>query len=440
MNLRLLLACAAATLSAVAQPPDFSVLQDQLRSPDTQSLAIDTGELSASLAALTAEAALLSQTVASDLPSGVDDPEYAAGTSDLDAHRYEAAIRHFNAVIDRKASRVDSALYWKAYALNRSGRHADALATIARLRSAFPQSRWLGDARALQAEINAKSGHPVDPGSENNEELKLIAVNGLLQSDPARALPILQALLHGNQSPGVKDRALFVLSQSRSPEASQTLLDLARGKADPDLQVKAIRYIGMMGAESTRKELVDLYSSSSDNRVKREIIHGYLLSGAKSQLLAVAKSEPDKELRLEAVRALAQTGAKDELWTLYKADVPPDLRREIVRSMLLDDDSAHLLEIAKTEKDLEVRRTAIQTLALTTRGGEGGTLAALYRSESDTAIKRELIRGLFLQQNARALVDLARQESNPELKREIVQQLSLIHSKDATDYLMEILK
>jgi len=38
------------------------------------------------------------------------------------------------------------------------------------------------------------------------------------------------------------------------------------------------------------------------------------------------------------------------------------------------------------------------------------------------------------------LVDLARAEKNFELKREIVSKLSLMKSKDATDYLLELLK
>ena len=47
---------------------------------------------------------------------------------------------------------------------------------------------------------------------------------------------------------------------------------------------------------------------------------------------------------------------------------------------------------------------------------------------------------LFLQNNAKLLVDLARAEKDPQMKKEIVSKLSIMHSKDATDYLMELLK
>jgi hypothetical protein len=37
-------------------------------------------------------------------------------------------------------------------------------------------------------------------------------------------------------------------------------------------------------------------------------------------------------------------------------------------------------------------------------------------------------------------VDLARKESDPVMKKSIVQRLSMMHSKEATDYMMELLK
>jgi phenylpyruvate tautomerase PptA (4-oxalocrotonate tautomerase family) len=42
--------------------------------------------------------------------------------------------------------------------------------------------------------------------------------------------------------------------------------------------------------------------------------------------------------------------------------------------------------------------------------------------------------------DAKALVDLARKESDPAMKRTIVERLTMMHSKEATDYMMELLK
>jgi len=55
-------------------------------------------------------------------------------------------------------------------------------------------------------------------------------------------------------------------------------------------------------------------------------------------------------------------------------------------------------------------------------------------------VRRAALEGLFVQDNARALVDLAKQEKDPRWKREIVQKLSVMNSKDATDYLTSLLE
>jgi len=54
-------------------------------------------------------------------------------------------------------------------------------------------------------------------------------------------------------------------------------------------------------------------------------------------------------------------------------------------------------------------------------------------------VRRNIIDALFTGGDAKQLVGLARSESNPELKRLAVERLSMMHSKDADAYLMELL-
>ena len=82
----------------------------------------------------------------------------------------------------------------------------------------------------------------------------------------------------------------------------------------------------------------------------------------------------------------------------------------------------------------------MRTLGLLGRDATGATLVAFYQSDRDPEVRREALRGLFIQGNAHALVQLARAEKDPALRREIVHQLSLMGgNKEAMDYLMEIL-
>jgi len=203
---------------------------------------------------------------------------YDAGTRALDEHKYDEAIRRFNGVIDGKSPRADGALYWKAYALNRAGRRDEALASLATLRQNYPASRWLNDAQALESEVKQGSGQAISPADETNEDLKLMAINSLMNADPERAMPLLEGLLKGNSAPGLKDRALFVITQNRSPRARQVLFEYAKGAGNPDLQLRAIRYIGMSGTSDAQQQLSAVYTASNDPDVKREIIRSLMVS------------------------------------------------------------------------------------------------------------------------------------------------------------------
>lgn len=198
------------------------------------------------------------------------DRYYERGQRDLEKNRWEQAVENFNEAASRGGSRADGSLYWKAYAQNKMGRREDALATLAELRKTFPGSRWLDDAGALDVEVRQASGKPVSPESATDEEMKLMALNGLMNSDPDRALPLLEKLLHSSQSPKIKERALFVLTQSGSSNARKMVVEMAKGASNPDLQMKAVHYLGVMGA---KQELGDVYTATSDNEVKRSILH-----------------------------------------------------------------------------------------------------------------------------------------------------------------------
>jgi ribosomal protein L10 len=369
-----------------------------------------------------------------------EDSDYRSGRKALDNAQWDQAIAAFDASAARKGSAADAALYWKAYALNRAGRRDQALATIDALRQAYSSSRWLNDAKALEVEMRGNSGAPVSPGAESDEELKLVAINSLMQADPNRALPILEKLLTGNYSPKIKDRAIFVLTQSSSPEARKVLSNIAKGGSNPELQFKAIRYIGMMGNEDARNELASIYSSSGDKRIKHEVLKAFMLSGSRTFLLNAARSEKDLELRRDAIHQLALTGGQDELWQLYQSEPTVEGKEEILKSMFLAGNSSKLAEIARSDKDPRLRMAAIKSMGLMGSNGHGDVLVSIYKSDQDRGVKDAVLNALFLQQNAKALIDLARGEKNPEMKKEIVGKLSLVHSKETTDYMLEILK
>ena len=93
--------------------------------------------------------------------------------------------------------RADAALYWQAYSLDRLNRQAEALTTVAELLKNYPMSRWLNDARALEIAMRQRAGQPVSPDQQNDDDLKLLAIQGLQQMDPAQGVPLLEKILQG---------------------------------------------------------------------------------------------------------------------------------------------------------------------------------------------------------------------------------------------------
>ncbi len=314
--------------------------------------------------------------------SGRDEGAYDAGMRALDQHKYDEAVQHFDNVIAAKSTRSDGALYWKAWALNRTGKRDDAIAAISQLRRDDPSSAYLNDAQVLEAEVRRSAGQPASPDDQSNEDLKLMAINSLMDADAERAIPLVEGILKSGSAPSVKNRALFVLAQSRSPRAQQVLIEYAKGGSNPDLQLRAIQYVGMSGTKDSQQQLASIYGSATDARVKSAVLQSLMMSRASDDLMKIARSEKDPTLRNTAIRFMASTKS-----------VP----------------------------------------------AEG--LLELYNSGADAQTKRTIIDGLMGRRDAKTLVDLARKETDPAVKRTIVDRLGSMHdSKEAMDYMAELLK
>ena len=374
-----------------------------------------------------------------DIDDRADDL-YDEGREAIEDGNYDRAIDRFNKVIELKTNRIDAALYWKAYSLSKLGQRTEALNTLADLQKRFADSRWSRDAKSLEVEIRQASGQTVSPAAEDDDDVKLMALRGIMDSAPEQAYPIIEKMLAGTNSPKVKDRALFVLSQGRGTRARDIIANVAKGNAHPDLQLRAIRYLAIMNGADNRQVLADVYKSSPDVSVKRAILRSFMVAGDRERLLAVAKTETAPELRGEAVQQLGVMNAGPELNQLYQTEISVEVKKRILQAMFVGNQSDRLIELARGEKDSELRRTAIRNLGLIKRPGTSEALMSIYASDSAIDVRKAVINALFLQNNAKALVDLARAERNPEAKKEIVSKLSVMKSKEATDYLMELLK
>jgi hypothetical protein len=275
-----------------------------------------------------------------------DDDAYTTGTHAMDEHRWQDAVSAFDKVISEKGKRVDAALYWKAYSLNKLGKTQLAIATCDQLHSQFADSSWNKDCNTFSVDVQVDPKimaadqtkmrmdrvHPYvkirpDIGGDSgvargsDEDLKILAINSMLNRDPATALPLLRGILSGNQPLSVKKHALFVLAQSKSPEAEGILRDAALGKLDPQLQGQAIQAMAVFQGKRANDTLAEVYRTTTDPKIKSSIISAMFITKDAQRMVEMARSEKDLELKRRIVSELAlmnDKAATDYMMELLK--------------------------------------------------------------------------------------------------------------------------
>ncbi len=367
------------------------------------------------------------------------DDLYDQAMDSIDEEEWSDALRPLNQLMSLNM-KMDAALYWTSYAQAKMNRAALSLANLARLQKEFPTSRWAREGKALEMEVRGKAGQAPRPDQEDDADLKLMAVSAMAQSDPQEALPVLAKILASpSSSRKVKERSLFVLAQMGTDEAGSAMAEVARGNSSPELQRKAIQYLGVFGGPANRKVLSEVYSSTTDNALRRQILNSFMVSGDKARVLNAAKTEKDPALRSTAVRLLGVMGGTAELGQMYATATSADEKKDILQALFVGGATEQVAAAARGEKDKEVRLVAVRNLGLMGRKSET-VLAEMYRVETDPEVKKEVLNAFFLQGNAARLVEIARAEKDPTLKKEAVHWLSLMNSREARAYMLELLK
>ena len=372
---------------------------------------------------------------------GKEDTLYSEGTRAINDAHWAQAESIFHNLASQHGARAEAALYWEAYAENKQGNAARALEICAQLRHAYSQGNWVKECSALEIEIHGKSDDPLPPQAEQDEELKLLTLNSLMQQDEARAVPIIQQILNSDKSEKLKDRALFVLGQDQSPQAQALLGQVASGERSPALQRKAIEMLAVTRGKQAAETLANIYRQSTNEEVKNAILHTYLIIGTPDPLLEAARHESDPQLVRTAVHTLGAMGATSQLLALYHDSSNQEVKAEVINGLIPAGPKGvdALSGIASSEQDPELRRKAIHNLGITGGKSAAPALLAIYKKNTDPETRKAVAQALFLAEDSHDLVELARAEKDPAVKQSLVQQLSLMHNKEATDYMLEIL-
>jgi HEAT repeat protein len=362
----------------------------------------------------------IAQTV--DLPPGVvsgfqpqssGDANADAGKKAVYEGKWQEALDAYSRVVKAGGAHVDEALYWQAYSQNKLGRRGDAFNSIAQLKRQYASSPWIKDAKALEQEMR-----PTDPNAESDCDLKILAVNSLMNTDPDRAVPIIEKLLTNGGNSGqcggqILDKALFVLSQSDSQRARDLLLQIATGKLHPELQQKAIHYLGISGNHDT---LMKIYTDSSSTEAKKSALHSLGISGGCSELLTLSKGEKDAQLVSEAIHSMGIAGCKEQMRELYGNTTNPDLKRNILHATIVSGDTELQQKVALNDPDPKMRAEAVRNL-----GVSGGcSQLSGFTNEKDPEVIRTAIHAMGVGGCKDQLRDLYSKTTTPDLKRDIL--------------------
>lgn len=267
-----------------------------------------------------------------------------------------------------------------------------------------------------------------DRAANANEDLAIAALEGLMSQPAERALPIIKKVLAGTQTPRVKRRALFVLSQIDSPEARQILTQTSRS-TDPAMRREAIRSIGISGNAQALDSLHDIYKSG-DQDVKDEVLKGWLIAGRKDAVYQVALNAKTEEEANRAIRTLGAMGASEEL---RKLGDQPKAASGLVDAYAISGDLASLRKIAEGNGERSVRVEAVRKIGIVNGEAARAALRDIYSKTADAEIKEAARDGLLISGDEKSVLALYRAAKTTEEKRDLLRTLSHMNGDAALE-------
>ncbi|HEX8128330.1 MAG TPA: HEAT repeat domain-containing protein [Pyrinomonadaceae bacterium] len=374
---------------------------------------------------------------------------FRAGRDLIENEEWAKAAETFRNFINTypRDNDVDAALYWYAYALKRQGQTKEAAKALKRLIKEHERSGWREEADAMLTELAPALGQTEiidDALGKENEELKIIALQSLFDSNPERALGFVADWLKPNSTASrrMKESAVSLLGAHGGQKAVPLLLDIARNQTDAKLRQTAIHRLGEAGGEAVMDELMRIYAAERDPNTKRQVLHALAeMDGARAdaKLLEIAQNGTEEaDLRKIAISRLSERkGAFDNLVRIYEADRTLEIRKRLLNSFSDSDDPralSKLLEVARTSDSVELRKFALRRLGEKDSEAMLDELMRVYQGESDLDVKREILNAFSDMKNARAkakLYEVARNPAeNPTLRRTVINRIGE-HRDDA---------
>jgi HEAT repeat protein len=430
------------------------------------------------------------------------DSLYRAGRRALNRNRYQEAIDLLGQVLSRypRSAYAGEALYYVSYALYSTGDTKNlqrAVEFLTQLRDKYPDAGMRGDAGTLAARVDgelARRGDaaaaernqaradsargpeataprtprpPREPrpprpprgnrssGCDDEDDMRIAALNAVMQMDPERAVPLLKTVLarRDEGSECLRRKAVFLVSQKRSPETAAILLDAVRNDPDQEVREQGVFWLSQVSGDEAVTALDSILRASTDQNVQEKAIfalsqHRSARAGAILRAYIQRRDAP-VELRGQAIVWLGQRRSDEgqgflrELFPQLEND---ELKERVIQAVAQGrnaDNMRWLLDIAMNEREnIEIRKRAL-FWAGQSRGAPSADFAALYDRVQDREIKDQLI--LVFSQRSRdsvamdKLFAIAKTDPDRELRKKAIFWIGQSRDPRAAQFLQELI-
>jgi HEAT repeat protein len=422
-----------------------------------------------------------------------DDPAdslYRAAREQLNRGDYRSAAQSFARIVERypQSTYAADALYWEAYARYSLGEKGDlrsALVALDAQRTRFPKASTRGDADALAVRVRGAlarlgdgdaaesiatqaSAQPKpctrrggdDADDDNDDDLRIAALNSLLQMNAEQAMPILRQVLAKRDActASLRAKAVFLVSQKRTPDTEDILLDVVRNDPSAGVRKKAVFWLGQVNSDRAAQALEQLLTSSgTSEELRGEAVIALMQQRTERGEAAVRAVAQDDQapasLREKAVfwigqnRSAANANFLRGLFSRLAGTTGE--RNETVAQKILfslsqmpgEGNDRWLMEVAADPKyTIETRKQAIfsagQIRVATSE------LVALYGKLSDRELKKQLIWVLSDRRDTAAmdrLIEIAKHDPDPEMRKKAIFWLGQSHDPRVKQLLIDII-
>jgi TolA-binding protein len=297
----------------------------------------------------------------------------------------------------------------------------------------------------------------IPPGCEGViDDERIEALNALMQMNAEQAMPILKRVLARRDkcSEILRRKAVFLVSQRRTDEAANILVDVARNDPDSNTRGEAVFWLSQTNSAIAIDVLEQILTEGPvDEELQNRAI--FSLSQSRSPRAStilrdyIRRDDAPAKLRADAIFAIGQQRAEDAspfLRELFPTLTTDELRERVLFSLSQrrsPENAAWMLGVAKDARiSPDLRKSALYWAGQA--GASVRDLGEIYdNSRNERELRAQVIFTLSQRRNDTAavdkLLDIARKEQDPELRKQALFWLGQSRDPRAAALLEEII-